>query len=399
MVNSGSKGKMINISQMVACLGQQNVDGKRIPNGFNDRTLPHYYKYDDSSEARGFIENSFMSGQAPQEFFFHAMSGREGLIDTACKTAATGYIQRKLVKSMEDLYVNYDLSVRNSTGCIYQFIYAGDGMEGINIESQNLLINKLDTKGLCDKFLFSKDTEWDKLLDEQTIKDMKGTNDYQEKFNDSLKTIIDHKEYLYNINNTLENNILYPIDINRLCKNKCLQKEQILSNVSPLYILDKNEELKEKLIVTKNFINNKIIQILIDIHLNPKLLMTKFNIQKDEYDEIWEDIKYLFEKSKVSPGEMVGVIAAQSIGEPATQMTLNTFHFAGVSAKSNVTRGIPRLTELLHLSKNMKSPSTTIFLKEEYTNTNGKADRNKTQYVKNKLEYIGLKNLFKNNQI
>jgi len=399
MVNSGSKGKMINISQMVACLGQQNVDGKRIPNGFNDRTLPHYYKYDDSSEARGFIENSFMSGQAPQEFFFHAMSGREGLIDTACKTAATGYIQRKLVKSMEDLYVNYDLSVRNSTGCIYQFIYAGDGMEGINIESQNLLINKLDTKGLCDKFLFSKDTEWDKLLDEQTIKDMKGTNDYQEKFNDSLKTIIDHKEYLYNINNTLENNILYPIDINRLCKNKCLQKEQILSNVSPLYILDKNEELKEKLIVTKNFINNKIIQILIDIHLNPKLLMTKFNIQKDEYDEIWEDIKYLFEKSKVSPGEMVGVIAAQSIGEPATQMTLNTFHFAGVSAKSNVTRGIPRLTELLHLSKNMKSPSTTIFLKEEYTNTNGKADRNKTQYVKNKLEYIGLKNLVKNNQI
>ena len=78
MINSGSKGKLTNIAQMIACLGQQNVDGKRIPYGFDGRTLPHYYKYDDSSEARGFVENSFISGQTPQEFFFHAMSGREG---------------------------------------------------------------------------------------------------------------------------------------------------------------------------------------------------------------------------------------------------------------------------------------------------------------------------------
>ena len=88
----------------------------------------------------------------------------------------------------------------------------------------------------------------------------------------SIFNYIKNDFYLYNINNTLENNILYPIDINRLCKNKCLQKEKILSNISPLYILEKNEELKEKLYVTKNFRNNKIIQILIDIHLNPKLL-------------------------------------------------------------------------------------------------------------------------------
>ena len=87
MVNSGSKGKITNIAQMIACLGQQNVDGKRIPYGFKDRTLPHYYKYDDSSEARGFVQNSFISGQTPQEFFFHAMGGREGLIDTAVKTS------------------------------------------------------------------------------------------------------------------------------------------------------------------------------------------------------------------------------------------------------------------------------------------------------------------------
>ena len=85
---------------------------------------------------------------------------------------------------------------------------------------------------------------------------------------------------------------------------------------------------------------------------------------------------------------MVGALAAQSIGEPATQMTLNTFHFAGVSAKSNVTRGIPRLTELLHVSKNIKSPSTNIAIYQEYSNEN-----NKLSFVKNKLEYITMKDI------
>ena len=395
MVNSGSKGKIINIGQMVACLGQQNVDGKRIPNGFNDRTLPHYYKFDDSAEARGFVQNSFISGQTPQEFYFHAMGGREGLIDTACKTAATGYIQRKLVKSMEDLYVSYDYSVRNSTGCIVQYVYGDDGMEGINIESQSLIITKYNTDKLCEKFLFADSTDWSKILEPSVIKSLTDVKDYKTKLNDSFIQLLEHKDYLYKIKNTLENNILYPIDINRLCKNKCLQKDNdILSNISPLYILEKNNELKEKLIINEVFNNNKIIQILIDIHLNPKLLISEFNILKEEYDEICEDIVYLFEKSKISPGEMVGVIAAQSIGEPATQMTLNTFHFSGVAAKSNVTRGIPRLTELLHLSKNIKSPSTNIFLKDEYN-----SDRNKTQFVKNKLEHVVLKELVTNNQI
>lgn len=86
MVKSGSKGDQVNIAQMIACLGQQAIDGKRIAYGFTDRTLPHYKKYDDGAEARGFIESSFIRGLTPQEFFFHAMSGREGLIDTAVKS-------------------------------------------------------------------------------------------------------------------------------------------------------------------------------------------------------------------------------------------------------------------------------------------------------------------------
>ena len=97
---------------MISCLGQQNVDGKRIPLGFEDRTLPHYTKFDDSPEARGFVESSFIQGLTPEEVYFHAMGGRVGLIDTAVKTSQTGYIQRRLIKSMEVLKVEYDMTVR-----------------------------------------------------------------------------------------------------------------------------------------------------------------------------------------------------------------------------------------------------------------------------------------------
>ena len=393
MVNSGSKGKELNIGQMVSCLGQQNIDGQRIQDGFNDRTLPHYYKYDDSAEARGFVENSFISGQTPQEFFFHAMSGREGLIDTACKTASTGYIQRKLVKSMEDIYVDNNLSARGSGGNIYQFIYGEDGMDSIYIESQSLVVTKLDTDGMCKKFLFGDDTNWESILDSDIYNDMIKVKSYKKSLKDNFEMILNHKMFLHSL--TEDNNINYPIDINRICKNTCLQKDKKLkSNISPLTIIKKNEDLKNKLYITKIFENNEIIHILIDIHLNPKILITEFSIQESEYELIYNNILTLFEKAKISPGEMVGVVAAQSIGEPATQMTLNTFHFAGVSAKSNVTRGIPRLTELLHISKNIRSPSAKIFLKDDFNN-----DRNKSTYVKNKLEYVLLKDIIKNNQI
>ena len=114
MVLSGSKGSTINISQIMSCVGQQNVEGKRIPFGFDRRTLPHFTKDDYGPDSRGFVSNSYLSGLTPQEFYFHAMGGREGLIDTAVKTSETGYIQRRLIKSLEDVMVKYDGTIRNS---------------------------------------------------------------------------------------------------------------------------------------------------------------------------------------------------------------------------------------------------------------------------------------------
>ena len=392
MINSGSKGKLTNIAQMIACLGQQNVDGKRIPYGFEGRTLPHYYKYDDSSEARGFVENSFISGQTPQEFFFHAMGGREGLIDTAVKTAQTGYVQRKLVKAMEDLTVNYDYSVRSSSGTIVQFIYGNDGMDGTNIESQPLYLTKLTPDKLMDKYYFDNKTNWSKYYNKTNVDKCKSMNrDILDKI---FYELLEHREYLvcklYNGN--IQNNINYPVHIERIVDNLTDKKGK--SNILPMDIYNGNKRLSKTLFITENFKNSRIMEILIDIHLSPKVLIDKYKIKRNEYKLICNTIKEKFYNSKISPGEMVGAVAAQSIGEPATQMTLNTFHFAGVSAKSNVTRGIPRLTELLHVSKNIKSPSTNIAIYGEYS-----SDDNKLSYVKNKLEYITLKDILLSSSI
>ena len=388
MINSGSKGKATNIAQMVACLGQQNVDGKRIPYGFNRRTLPHYTKDDDSAEARGFVENSFISGQTPQEYYFHAMGGREGLIDTAVKTSETGYVQRKLIKAMEDIKVCYDLSVRNSSSIIIQFIYGDDGMDSCFVESQPLIITKLNTEQIANHFLFEKSYEWSKVLEDDTIMNLKTNKKFYKKLEDNFKDILEHKYYLLKIfNYKVEPNIFYPIHILRMITNIVGINNKNKSDISPLEILEKNNVLKEELYITKKFKNNKILHILIDIHLSPKKLIEKHRITKTQYYELLKKIKLQFYKSRVSPGEMVGAIAAQSIGEPATQMTLNTFHFAGVSAKSNVTRGIPRLRELLHITKNLKSPSIKIILKEEYN------DKNKSNFIKNQLEYTTLRDI------
>jgi DNA-directed RNA polymerase III subunit RPC1 len=123
MAVCGSKGSDINLSQMIACLGQQIVSGQRIGDGFFNRTLPHFEPFSKYPAAKGFVKNSFFTGLNATEFFFHTIGGREGLVDTAVKTAETGYMQRRLVKALEDLTVQYDGTVTISTGEILQVIY------------------------------------------------------------------------------------------------------------------------------------------------------------------------------------------------------------------------------------------------------------------------------------
>lgn len=156
-VVSGSKGDFFNIAQISGIVGQQNIMGHRINPVINrgNRTLPHY-QYDnldleDEFESRGFIRNSFLKGLNPKEFWFHSMSGREGVSDSAMKTADSGYIQRKMVKVLEDVQIKYDGTVRNSQGSIVQWSYGDDDMD----RSQTVVLDQtshmLDVGRLVDK--------------------------------------------------------------------------------------------------------------------------------------------------------------------------------------------------------------------------------------------------------
>ena len=131
MVSSGSKGSLVNILQIMACVGQQNCQGKRIQPTLGHRTLPMFKPYDDSPRARGFVKHSYIDGLTPDEYWNHTVGGREGLVDTAVKTSTTGYIQRRLVKSLESVHVANDTSVRDSQNRVIQFLYGEDGLDGM----------------------------------------------------------------------------------------------------------------------------------------------------------------------------------------------------------------------------------------------------------------------------
>ena len=105
-----------------------------MPDGFENRALPHVLTRSKKPDAKGFVENSFYSGLVSKEFYFHAMGGREGLTDTAVKTAETGYMQRRLIKSLEDLCIHYDMTVRNSMRDMIQTTYGGDGLDPTYME-------------------------------------------------------------------------------------------------------------------------------------------------------------------------------------------------------------------------------------------------------------------------
>ena len=373
MVNAGSKGSELNIAQMVSCLGQQNVDGKRIPYGFDNRTLPHYSKYDDSPGARGFIESSFISGLSPTELFFHAIGGRVGLIDTAVKTSQTGYISRRLIKSLEDLMIRYDLTVRNNKDKIVQFAYGDDGFDPQKVENQIIPLVLMSTEEIYDYVQISSHKKDDVVsiftpaARKQYIAQKAKLNLKVEVYISYMKT--EQTRIVENVFKNIENKMVHiPVAFSHIIQNVIGQQDlngNSLVDITPLdaYIMIENNL---KLLETYSFIKpNALFKTLYYYYLCPKQLLIIKRFNKNALTYLLDTIVRMYKQAIVSPGEMVGIVAAQSIGEPTTQLTLNTFHFAGVASKSNVTRGVPRIEEILSLSENPKNPSCTIYLPKE----------------------------------
>ena len=149
MAVSGARGSMLNLTQMAGCIGQQSVRGERIVRGYDDRTLPHFKKGDRGSDAHGFIQHSYKGGLNPTEFFFHAIGGREGLVDTAVRSSQSGYLQRRMINALQDLKVAYDGTVRSTGGRIIQFEYGEDGTD----PTKSAFGDPVDVKGIVEAIL------------------------------------------------------------------------------------------------------------------------------------------------------------------------------------------------------------------------------------------------------
>ena len=333
MFNAGSKGTEINIQQMTACLGQQNVDGKRIPYGFEHRTLPHYTKYDDSPVARGFVESSYINGLSPQEVFFHAMGGRIGLIDTAVKTSTTGYIQRRLIKGMEDLMVNYDMTVRSNKGKIVQFSYGDDSVDTIKVENQEIPIVDMTVQDIYAHFNIPQDNKGKtKALSGMFVKSALARQKKQEpQINELCKKYTDYMienrtTIIKNIFNYKSDKVVrLPVAFMHIIQNVMGQQ-----NVNPNSLVDITmleafqiiEETFDNLLKIHYAKPTELFKVMYFYYLSPKDLLLNKRFNKKALEILLETIVLDYKRSIIAPGEMVGMIAAQSIGEPTTQMSL-----------------------------------------------------------------------------
>tara|TARA_B110000483_G_scaffold144911_1_gene172943 strand:+ start:330 stop:6242 length:5913 start_codon:yes stop_codon:yes gene_type:complete len=333
MVNAGSKGSSLNIAQMVSCLGQQNVDGKRIPYGFEDRTLPHYTKYNDSPEARGFVESSFIQGLTPTELFFHAMGGRTGLIDTAVKTSTTGYIQRRLVKGLEDLKITYDMNVRNNKNKIIQFAYGDDNIDPMRVENQDLSLVKMTREQIYAHFQMPLDNIQDNFISTNyttsTIKRLNGQKDKLKiKTGEMIKYMIESRDdvikhvFKYTDSSTIHIPVHFRRIINNIHNQLKIQSNSLV-NITPIEmykLLDKSYDL----LMSNHYAPpTELFKIAFYYYLSPKTLLTLKRFNKKALILLLDTIVINYKKAIVHPGEMVGIVAAQSIGEPTTQMSMN----------------------------------------------------------------------------
>ncbi|KAG6222855.1 hypothetical protein E4U34_001214 [Claviceps purpurea] len=336
MTTSGAKGSRVNASLISCNLGQQVLESRRVPLMVSGKSLPCFKAFETNITANGYIRSRFLTGIRPQEYFFHLMAGREGLIDTAVKTSRSGYLQRCVIKGLEGLRVTYDTTVRDADGSIVQFLYGEDGLDvtkqkyltDFRFVLQNLtsevaqlryrpdVVEKLG----CERSLFTKYMK--SAIKHDKAGRGKGKDPLTSVFNPATNLFVSSERFHEAMASYLDENA------DGLVRDKHSDKTKAKAGAAG----EPDSSSTKSLLTRKNA-------------------------------EVVFAMKYL--QSLVEPGEAVGVVAGQSVGEPSTQMTLNTFHLAGHSA-NNVTAGIPRLREILMTAAvNISTPSMTLYPKKE----------------------------------
>lgn len=240
-------------------------------------------------------------------------------------TSETGYLQRKLVKAMEDCKINYDFTVRNASGSIIQFLYGEDGMDASKIENQPLIYIEKDFEKLKREYLLTSEDDLKYYLNDATLKEFKSNKDWEDKFMEHFKRVVSDREYLITkvFQNKKETALLYPISFMRLINNaKAMFKDTGMSDLNPMKVLTTIENLTEELFISNANKGNMILAMLLRCYLSPKKVTFEYKFSESTFDYIIQQVKMKFYDAIAHPAEMVGVIAAQSIGEPCTQMSI-----------------------------------------------------------------------------
>lgn len=328
MTGSGAKGTTVNASQISCLLGQQALEGRRVPVMVSGKTLPSFKAFETAPRAGGFVAQRFLTGIRPQEYYFHCMAGREGLIDTAVKTSRSGYLQRCLIKHLEGIRVHYDHTVRNSDSSVIQFHYGDDSLD---VTKQKHLyqfeFSLLNRASLIERY---QPTEILGRLDGDTA-----TN---------------HADKIIKAKKSASDQLPLPT----------------MSIYSPtLYFGSTSEKFTEAVNKYKSENPKRLLKVRKKYRTDWPAYVNSNDLIPTDFFRSLMQIRFM--KGIVDPGEAVGLLASQGVGEPSTQMTLNTFHFAGHGA-ANVTLGIPRLREIvMTASTNIKTPTMKFPIKPEVT--------------------------------
>uniref|UniRef100_A0A6C0H092 DNA-directed RNA polymerase II subunit RPB1 n=1 Tax=viral metagenome TaxID=1070528 RepID=A0A6C0H092_9ZZZZ len=593
LVNSGAKGKPDQVSSMSTARGQIVLNFARIKKKINNRTFPHYFQNDDRPEARGYLESSLLEGQSPLEFFMDAMTGREGLIDTAIKsvtgdtkilirennkepyeveigpwiddilsksekdkiqiypdqgnlelleindkdleiptvnntschtfwscinavtrhdpgeiiyyvdtlggrhvkiaasqsliiwdnnefklvpklsseiiegdlvpisenynentlglcdfdtitkiipvkvsdtpykklydltisstfnfgianglyvrdTADSGYINRRLIKCMEDVAVHYDGTIRNGNNVIVQYVYGDSHLDQVKQKNTKLKTLSMNNEKLKEKYYFN-DTEIETLTNQFKL-NKNDLNDINNEFFEELKQFRNKMRICYRKSNVeykmVDDSYYMPVSFHRIIDNARYGIQSVANDLDPIYIMEsinyildqkntqilcmtqeeKNSDISMKVIIDKT--HKTLFKYGLYEYLAPKRCILEYKLDKTKFNVIVKDIINSFNKCLVEPGEMVGCVGSQSIGEQTTQMTLNTKHSSGAGVAG--MQGIPRLNEILRKSENIKTPIMYIYLNKEK-----QEDKDLAYTISAYLKYTSFKDIVK----
>lgn len=336
MVSSGSKGSEENIGQICGSLGFLAVEGKLVQKKYNKRTLAYFHQNDDRPRSRGLIRQPYIEGVDFPGFTYVLMAGREGCIDGAIKTAITGYAQRRLIKCMEDSMVKYDCSVRTANNSILQLVYGDSGADTTKQYAYNCKLVELGNKELEAMHKFT-DVE---MKEYKNYKDNDKVFSEIKEMRDNFRIFMKKAKCDFKAINTSVN---LPVNLNRIINSNINNKSLMTGEkVQPDYVRDKLEAILENSVTNlmmmsdKDSKNKKSIKNLDERifktflktalydALSPKMSCINKNLTKKHFDSIINEIIQIYNKSIVQPGDMIGILSAQAIVEPLTQMTLNS---------------------------------------------------------------------------